>query len=275
MEAGSFLDRMAQSSRERVRLARAKEPESALVTRARARPSPPKLVLSGFDVIAELKLRSPAAGGLIEGDFSRHAQIEAYARGGAAAVSVLTEPDEFHGSLSHLEQAASALAPLDCPVMRKDFLTAPYQVLEARAAGAGGVLVVVTMLADEDVLALVECARENELFVLLEGFDIEDFERIAGLGFNRDDHTILVGVNCRDLKNLKVSFERFVELADCLPRHLPAVAESGIATADDVRAVAELSYSVALVGSSLMRAADPRETLRDFIARGRMARSGA
>lgn len=273
MSSGSsFLGRMADASRERVRRARLAVSEGLLADRARAAPPAPPLKLGGFDVIAELKLRSPAAGGLAAHSFDRGKQLAAYAHGGAAAISVLTEPDEFHGAIDHLEEAAADLAPLGCPVMRKDFLTSPYQVLEARAAGAGGVLVIVTMLEDSEVRELVDCAREYGLFVLLEGFDRRDLERIAALRFDAGRHPILAGVNCRDLRDLEVRFERFAELAPYLPGKLPTVAESGLTSASDAATVSELGYELALVGSSLMRAADPERALRDFLAAGRNVR---
>jgi len=155
--------------------------------------------------------------------------------------------------------------------MRKDFITDPYQVLEARAAGAGGVLVIVTMLDDATVRELVDCALGCSLFVLLEGFDGADLERIAAFDGERPALSILAGVNCRDLRDLNVRFERFAELAPHLPRHLPAVAESGVATVDDVRTIARLGYELALVGSALMTAADARTALAEFIAAGRAA----
>src|SRR5690606_20705030 len=138
--ASSFLARMAEASRERVRRAKRRESERALLARAGATAPPPPLALKDFDVIAELKLRSPAAGALTMDAFDWPKQVKAYADGGAAAVSVLTEPTEFQGELTHLEGAAKLLRPFGVPTMRKDFLTDPYQVLEARAAGAGGVL---------------------------------------------------------------------------------------------------------------------------------------
>jgi indole-3-glycerol phosphate synthase len=271
----TFLERMAEASRARVRAARDVESEAKLESRALATPLPPPLTLHRFDVIAELKLRSPAAGSLAAGGFAgrhfdRGAQLDGYVRGGAAAVSVLTEPTEFHGDLTHLADAATRLRKQRTPAMRKDFLTDPYQVLEARAAGASGVLVIVTMLDDATVRALVDCARRCGLFVLLEAFDRADLERLGP--FDRagvDGAPLLAGVNCRDLRDLEVRFARFAELAPHLPRHLPAVAESGIGTADDVRAVAAAGYRLALVGSSLMRAADPAAVLSDLIAAGR------
>jgi indole-3-glycerol phosphate synthase len=195
---------------------------------------------------------------------------------------VLTEPDEFKGDLAHLAEAAALLTPLGCPVMRKDFLTDPYQVLEARAAGASGVLVIVTMLDDATAGELVACAREVGLFVLLEAFDAADLERIERLAATAaavestdtpGSPPLLAGVNCRDLRDLAVRFERFVELAPQLPRALPAVAESGIATPDDARTVAAAGYELALVGSSLMRAADPAGALTALLEAGRAASS--
>jgi indole-3-glycerol phosphate synthase len=293
-QAATFLERMAAGSRERVRVARARESAAALRARALATPAPPALELGSFAVIAELKLRSPAAGGLAAATFDRAAQLAAYAAGGAAAVSVLTEPAEFEGDLAHLAEAAQLLAPHAVPVMRKDFVTDPYQVLEARAAGAGGILVIVTMLDDRAVRELVDCAQTLGLFVLLECFDRADLARLAP--FDRRETTarepdggatkpgpdpgirsrfhppaVLAGVNCRDLRDLAVRFERFAELAPHLPLHLPTVAESGVESAADVAALARLGYRAALVGSALMRAGHPEQALADFVAAGRAA----
>jgi len=263
--AGSFLEHMARASRGRVRDARGRESEGALLERALSTPPPPALALSDFDIIAELKLRSPAAGVLAQERFDRDAQIRAYAAGGATAVSVLTEPEAFRGSLSDLDAAAAALMDHGIPAMRKDFLTDPYQVLEARAVGAGGILVIVTMLSDSDVTALLESAAECGLFVLLEGFDERDLERMATLGIaDRFTVPVLCGVNCRDLKSLEVDFDRFRTLAPHLPPDLPAVAESGINGAADIVAVAKLGYRAALIGSALMRSSDAATELAAF-----------
>ncbi|HET7608023.1 MAG TPA: indole-3-glycerol phosphate synthase TrpC [Gammaproteobacteria bacterium] len=270
----TFLERMAKASRERVRAARAKESEAKLERRALDAPAAPPLGLDRFDVIAELKLRSPSAGGLARGDFDSRAQLAGYARGGAAAVSVLTEPTEFRGELEHLAAAAEALRPKR-PVMRKDFLVDPYQVLEARAAGAGGVLVILAMLDDAAVRALVDCARGLSMFVLLEAFDRADLERLSAYDAPRAGGSpLLAGVNCRDLRDLEVRFERFAELGPYLPRHLPTVAESGIVNAGDVEAVVAAGFRLALVGSSLMRASDPAAALAGLVAAGRAAVAG-
>ena len=299
---------MAHGSRERVREARKREPEGALLRRALETPRPPPLRLREFDVIAELKYRSPAAGRLARASFDGDRQVRAYAAAGAAAVSILTEPDEFRGSLDDLRRAAALLVEYAVPAMRKDFLADPYQVFEARAAGAGGVLVIVTMLDDTEVADLLAAARECGLFVLLEGFDEYDLDRIGGLvtaggsvqpggspplggstlpgdsvtpgssappgGSSPPDRTappILCGVNCRDLRDLEVSFARFRQLAPYLPPHLPAVAESGITGVGDIAAVARLGFRAALVGSALMRSADAAGEVTAMIGAGTQA----
>ncbi|NIW23584.1 MAG: indole-3-glycerol-phosphate synthase TrpC [Gammaproteobacteria bacterium] len=272
MPDAPLLDRMAAASRRRAAAARALEPEGALLARASVTEDPPVLRLDRFDVIAELKLRSPAMGALAQTQFDLEEQVTAYATGGAATVSVLTEPDEFKGSLEHLEQAVTLLRPHGIPVMRKDFLTEPYQVLEARAAGAGGVLVIAAMLSDTEMEALVDCARECGLYVLLEAFDESDLERIGELAAIKPQSSeapVLVGVNSRNLRTLAVDFARFAELAPRLPAGLPAVAESGIETTAQLREVAELGYNLALVGSALMLAGSPVEQLASFVTTGR------
>src|SRR5262245_8462039 len=155
-----FLENMAASSRERSRIAQAALPYADLLAQANATPLPPALNVSpgGFDLIAEVKLRSPAAGQLKGGDENVGARVTTYASAGAAAISALTEPARFDGSMDHLRAAATALAPMRVPAMRKDFLVDPYQVAEARAAGAGGVLIILRMLERAELEALIEQA---------------------------------------------------------------------------------------------------------------------
>ncbi len=270
-----FLEQMAAKSRERARRAMAAEPVADLLERALATPEPLPLTLGSFDLIAELKLRSPAAGGLAARDFDPAAQLAAYAAGGAAAVSVLTEPDEFRGALEHLEAAARLLRPAGCPVMRKDFIVDRYQVIEARAAGASGILLIAAMLSDTELAELLATAAGLGLFTLLEAFDRDDLERLARLELPAGGPRVLVGVNSRDLKTLAVDFERFALLADRIRPDVPAVAESGIASAEAAAAVAGLGYRAALVGSALMREGDPGRAVADFIAAGRQASAGA
>ena len=176
-----FLDQMALGSHARMAAARAVEPLQAL--RARCADLPPALALAragGFDLIAEMKLRSPALGDLGAAGDDPDARVTAYARAGAAAVSVLTEPSRFSGSLAHLEAASVVLAPLGVPAMRKDFLVDPYQLYEARACGAGGALLIVRMLSGPLLVEMLDCARELGLFVLIEAFDEEDIANAVG-----------------------------------------------------------------------------------------------
>ena len=280
---GGFLAEMARSSALRVKQATARESLASLEQRAKAAPRSPPLRLSaaGFDVIAELKLRSPAAGPLGEQGDDWLAKVADYALGGAAAVSVLTEPSRFDGSLEHLRQAATALRVLGVPALRKDFLVDPYQVLEARAAGAGGVLVIVRMLSRSQMSQLLDAAAEQGMFVLLEAFDADDLgmaeelmtaRRFPSTGEAAGDY-ILVGINCRDLKTLEVVPERFEALAPQLPSAWPAVAESGVASAADARRMRQLGYRLALIGTALMSSSEPKELLREILAATRTVES--
>jgi indole-3-glycerol phosphate synthase len=276
-----FLDEMAHSSALRVTQAKSRESLAQLEKRAAATPPGARLRLSscGFDVIAELKLRSPAAGLLAEPDEDWLKRVSAYAQGGAAAVSVLTEPTRFDGSLEHLRQAAAVLQPLNVPAMRKDFLVDPYQVLEARAVGAGGILVIVRMLSRAQMLQLLDVAAEQGLFVLLEAFDAADLtatrELLATRAPKRSGgaEAILVGINCRDLQTLKVVPGRFAELAPLLPRGRPAVAESGVTGAADALHMMGLGYTLALIGTALMSCDDPRQLLREILATTRTSKA--
>jgi indole-3-glycerol phosphate synthase len=272
----AFLEEMAAASCERVRAARSRRSLAGLESAARATPPPPplRLAASGFDLIAELKLRSPAAGELKPANDDLAARVAGYARAGAAAVSVLTEPSRFDGSLAHLSAAAQVLTPLGVPAMRKDFLVDPYQVFEARAAGAGGVLVILRMLPREDTRALIDCAGALGLFVLLEAFDARDIALMHELiAAYRGASALLAGVNCRDLATLEVVPARLLELAPLLPSGVPRVAESGVGTPQDARAVAAAGYSLALVGSALMRGDDPQGLAAALLRAGRAARA--
>jgi indole-3-glycerol phosphate synthase len=305
-----FLQQMATSSRERVVAARSRLSEGALLQQARATPKPPGLRpnTGRFDLIAELKLRSPALGQLKSSDEDIEGRVLAYAGAGAAAVSVLTEPSRFDGSMEHLERAAGALASLRVPAMRKDFVVDPYQVIEARAAGAGGVLVILRMLPRGAIRELLDCARGLGLFVLLEAFDAADLEVMpeflvsggdggarhgasaagdgwvagggwaAGGGSGAEgasvgvDAPLLAGLNCRDLATLQIVPERLVELAHLLPTNVPRVAESGVASADDAARVSAAGYDYALVGSALMRGGDPHALAAAMLKAGRSAK---
>ncbi len=276
-----FLATMRAASAARVQRARRLRSEGALSEFIARLPPPPPLRLSsaGFDLIAELKLRSPAIGQLGVGAAEDvAARVLSYAEAGAAAVSVLTEPSRFDGSMSHLESAARALSLRDPPIpaMRKDFLVEPYQVLEARAAGAGGVLVILRMLPRGPLEALIDAALSQGLFVLLEAFDEPDLELAAALIEARYAHRaqLLVGVNCRDLVTLQVVLGRLETLAARLPLGVARVAESGVSTPEDAARMAAAGYDLALVGSALMRDDDPGALAAAMLRAARAARAG-
>ncbi|NIA27654.1 MAG: indole-3-glycerol-phosphate synthase TrpC [Desulfobulbaceae bacterium] len=260
-----FLQIMAAASAERAQAA-----DPALRSTALDKPLLP-LRLGNFDVIAEIKDRSPAEGELATQESNRSERAQQYAQGGAAAISVLTEPSRFSGSLEHLAEVAAAVP--GTPVMRKDFLVAPIQILEARQAGASGVLLIVTMLDDDKLRKMLDCAWEHGMFVLLESFDSNDLARSNRLLDNEvdrkkaDDGQLLLGVNTRNLRTLEVDGDRLEKLALELP---PAscVAESGLHTAEDAARVARLGYTLALVGTALMRSDDPADLVRQMRAAG-------
>ncbi|MGI9271468.1 MAG: indole-3-glycerol phosphate synthase TrpC [Woeseiaceae bacterium] len=258
-----FLQTMATLSAERAAAAPAPSVSNAT-------PVVP-LLLGTFDVIAEIKDRSPAEGDLAPANSDRIAQARHYAAGGAAAISVLTEPSRFAGSLQHLEEVVAAVP--GTPVMRKDFLVEPAQVVEARGAGASGVLLIATMLDDAKLGDMLECAFEHEMFVLLETFDAGDLARVAKLleypmhQERAQRGQFLVGVNSRDLRTLEVNADRLEQLAAQLP-NAKCVAESGLHSASDVATVASHGYHVALVGTALMRSTDPESLVAEMRAAG-------
>lgn len=271
----SFLTRMSVSSTLRAVAGMEGCPALILEARVRKLPPPPPLRLSpqGFDVIAEVKRRSPSAGALAHRTLRITAQGRSYAQGGAAALSVLTEPEAFDGELAHLQEVAAAVATL--PAMRKDFLVSPYQVLEARASGASGVLLIAPMLNDARLQDMLRYAHRLGLFALVEIFDTGDLERAvsairaAGPALVEGRCRSLIGVNCRDLRSLKVDFGRFAALAPYLPADIPRVAESGVESASQAARVAGLGYGVALVGTALMRAVDPAACVAGLLRAGR------
>lgn len=206
----------------------------------------------GIAVIAEFKRRSPSAGTLREqADVQEIAS--AYRRGGADALSVLTEGPSFGGSLDDLRAARDAC---DLPILRKDFIVDAYQLYEALLAGADAVLLIVAALADDELTSLHETARELGLEVLVEVHDSDELQRALGIGAS------LVGVNNRDLRDFSVDVGRTTLLMGEMPAGVTVVSESGIAGAEQLRDLERDGVDAVLVGESLMRAADPEAALR-------------
>lgn len=235
------------------------------------------LLPGGFDLIAEIKDSSPSEGALNVSSRDRSQQALDYVQGGAVAISVLTEPSHFSGDIAHLEEVVAIASAAGIPVMRKDFLVDPVQVMEARAAGASGVLLIAAMLSDKLLGAMLDCAWEHSMFVLLESFDAEDLARTTKL-LEAERHLcqaeqckFLVGVNTRNLRTLQVDTQRLANLASSLPPQSVCVAESGLHDAADVAAAARLGYKIALVGTALMRSNDPQQLLSELLVAGRTA----
>ena len=206
----------------------------------------------GSSVIAEVKRRSPSKGDLAQiadpAALARH-----YAAGGAAAISVLTEQRRFGGSLADLRAVRAAV---DVPLLRKDFVVEPYQVLEARAAGADLVLLIVAALDDDTLRRLHDLAGELGLAVLVEVHDEAEAARAVDLGAE------LVGVNARNLKTLDVDPETFGRLAPLVPPDRVLVAESGIGSPVDVKRYVAEGAGAVLVGEALVKDGDPEGAVR-------------
>jgi indole-3-glycerol phosphate synthase len=268
---------MVEGSRARSAALLAERPDRAWRDVASSVPPPPVLGLdpAGFDLIAEIKLSSPSEGALAGADADVPARAAQYARAGACAVSVLTEPSRFGGDIAHLQAAAAALAPFGVPAMAKDFLVEPCQVAAARIAGAGGVLLILRILEDDRLIEMLDLARSLGMFVLVEAFDAEDLARARRLfgAAHAATPITLAGLNTRDLATLKVDPGRLDALADAFPHDLPAVAESGLATPEDCARAAARGYRLGLVGTALMRAADPGRQLASMLAGGRRGAS--
>jgi indole-3-glycerol phosphate synthase len=252
----SVLDDIVAGVREDLGRRRAETPESDLRARLLEVPPPrdpmPVFSAAGSSVIAEVKRRSPSKGDLAEiADPSSLAS--AYERGGAAAVSVLTEGRRFGGSLDDLD---AVRASVTVPVLRKDFVVETYQLLEARAHGADLALLIVAALPGDSLVRLHDAARELGLTPLVEVHDEPEAERAVALGAE------LVGVNSRNLKTLEVDPATFGKIAPQLPDDVVKVAESGITGPDDVRRYVGEGADVVLVGEALVQDGDPEGAVR-------------
>ncbi len=211
---------------------------------------------SGPAVIAELKKASPSRG-MIRGSF--HPSVLAYelAQAGAAALSVLTEEEFFHGSLANLAEASVAV---DLPCLRKDFIVSEFQVLEARAFSADAILLIVAALSDAELRQLYDVARRYQLDVLCEVHNEDELKRAVNIGFD------IIGVNNRDLHTFEVKLETAEALSSLIPSGVLKVAESGIRTGADLRRLRNAGFDAFLIGESLMQAEHPGEVLSELLA---------
>ena len=259
----NVLERIVDVTRDEVRRRREAVPlselEARLGQRGEDRPFSEALVRPGVSVIAEHKRRSPSAGEIRAG--STVTEIcAAYERGGAAALSILTEGPHFGGSLADLEEARAATA---LPILRKDFIVDPYQVYETAVAGADALLLIVAALEPADLQALYGDARALDLDVLVEVHDEAELE--CALEVVDAD---VIGINNRDLTDFSVDVERTYELLSDVPAGKTVVSESGFHTREQLDDLERVGIDAVLIGESLMRAADPEAALRDLRMHG-------
>ncbi|HUF27237.1 MAG TPA: indole-3-glycerol phosphate synthase TrpC [Gemmatimonadaceae bacterium] len=241
---------------------------SALEVRAReSTPGPPLMdALRGSNVavIAEVKRRSPSKG-VIADRISAPAQAAAYERGGAAAISVLTEPLHFDGATADLEDVRSRVS---IPVLKKDFHVEAVQVIEARALGASALLLIARAIAPDRLPELVAVAAAWDIEPLVEVRDEAELERALASGAR------IIGINNRDLETLRIDPATAERLIPLIPGDRIAVAESGVASRDDVRRFADAGADAVLVGSAVSAATEPEAAVRALTGVPRTARAG-
>jgi indole-3-glycerol phosphate synthase len=257
------LDDLVDATRDALRLRQREQPLSELAaqveTGREGRPFAEALSRPGTSLIAEHKRRSPSAGALTPNSASCADIVSAYERGGAAAVSVLTEEAHFGGSLADLREARAAT---ELPILRKDFTIDPYQLYEAKLAGADAVLLVVGSLDDSQLGSLYVQARELDLDALVEIHDDEELERALELDFD------VIGINNRNLEDFSVDIQRTFDLLADVPAGKVVVSESGIHHRDQIEELEQVGVDAVLIGEALMRAPDPEAAARELTHSG-------
>lgn len=255
----SFLDELVASTRARVAVSRVAVTDRELEQRIAALPGPRDFTAAvrgdETSVIAEIKRATPSQGPL-DLDLDARELALSYERGGAAAISVLTEPEYFKGSLADLEAARAASVPL----LRKDFILDPFQIVEARASGADCVLLIVRIAA-ADLADLLERTRSLGMEALVEVFSEHDLEAALGAG------ATLIGVNHRDLATFEVDPQRTLKMVPLMPPEVTVVAASGVSSRAEVHELADAGVHAVLVGQSLVSAGDPEQKLRELLGR--------
>jgi indole-3-glycerol phosphate synthase len=258
LSAVSKLEELVGAAREGVERRKgqvsAQELRDRLGTRSGARPFNEALVRPGLSLIAEFKRRSPSSGEIRPGAGVAEV-VAAFERGGAAALSVLTDESSFGGSLDDLRAARAAS---DLPILRKDFIVDPYQLYEAAVSGADAVLLIVAALEDEPLAALHEEARTLDLDCLVEVHDEADLDR--ALAVDAD----VIGINNRDLHELTVDVRTTAELITDVPAGKTVVSESGYESAAQLEELERIGVDAVLVGEVLMRADDPEVAVREL-----------
>src|SRR3954452_20178409 len=254
-----MMDQLIAGAREGVEARRAELPQADLETRLASRrddrPFNEALTRPGLSVIAEFKRRSPSAGALAPESIDLTAQVAAYERGGAAALSVLTDERHFGGSLADLRAARAAC---EMPIIRKDFIVDSYQLYEAAVNGADAVLLIAAALGNEDLRALYQEARAIDLDCLVEVHDGEELERALQAGAE------VIGINNRNLDDMSVDIDTTFELMPDVPAGKTVVAESGISGREELAELDRVGVDAVLIGGALMTAPDPEAKVREL-----------
>ena len=254
-----ILERIVAVKRQEIERRRAEFPQRQL--EARLADAPPvrdfRAALEtgpGLGVIAEVKKASPSAG-VLRADFDPLAIARIYEANGASAISVLTDEPFFQGHLAYLTAIRQAVAP---PVLRKDFILDPYQIIEARVAGADAVLLIAEILGTEELPALLNQVHALGMQALVELYDRVNLRRVLDAG------ATLIGVNNRNLRTFVTSLDHTLDLMRDMPADCCLVSESGIRTRADVQRLASAGVKAALIGETFMRAPDIGEKLREL-----------
>ena len=259
--SGDLLAAIVAATRRIVEVREAREPLAALARRADRVERGGKRLLSALtrldrvNVIAECKRRSPSRG-VLRAEYDPVAIARGYVDAGAAAISVLTEPTFFDGSIEHL---AAIRAAVDAPLLRKDFIVSEYQLLEAKAAGADAVLLIVAALRSSELALLLASATTLGLDALVEAHDGDEVTIALTAGAR------IVGVNNRNLRTLEVDVEASERLIGQIPEDVVAVSESGLRSAEDLVRLQALGYRAFLIGERFMVETDPGAALRDLL----------
>jgi indole-3-glycerol phosphate synthase len=254
-----MMDQLIAGAREGVEARRAElsqaDLEARLSGRREDRPFNEALTRPGLSLIAEFKRRSPSAGALAPESIDLTAQVGAYERGGAAALSVLTDERHFGGSLADLREARAAC---EMPIIRKDFIVDPYQLYEAAVNGADAVLLIAAALSDGDLRALYQEARAIDLDCLVEVHDADELERALEAGAE------VIGINNRNLDDMSVDIATTFELMPDVPAGKTVVAESGISGRTELEELDRVGVDAVLIGGALMSAPDPEAKTREL-----------
>jgi indole-3-glycerol phosphate synthase len=260
METGTrstnILHRIVEARRESIAHRKRVLPDVALKIAVEKKVPPPRdfpsaLTRSGINIMAELKKASPSKG-LLREEYAPAVLASEFEKGGAVALSVLTEEDFFHGSLADLKEASKATK---IPILRKDFIIDPWQVWEARAAGADSFLLIVAILDDAILKELLDLGRTLKMEPLVEVHAADELDRVLRA------EARIIGVNNRDLRDFQVHIETSLALIDTIPDDCIAVSESGLRTHADIERLRGAGFDAFLIGEHLMKDADPASAL--------------